>query len=250
VAQDSQRRALHAAGDPAFPRPVGDWTQHQCPVDVLKNLRPENWPAVSAALARRRAASTLAGDGPGLSSRPDQHPGERPGLAGAAGARGPGGDLVSELFHAYAVGLVRLAVMLVGDQPSAEDIVQEAFLGLYRALPRLRDTAAALPYLRTAVVNGSRTVLRARRRARLRGAQHDPPVWSAEAAVMAGEDRRAVLTAVAALPRRAREVLALRYYLDLTDHEIAALLRVSRGTVSSTASRALAALARELKEEL
>jgi RNA polymerase sigma-70 factor (sigma-E family) len=186
--------------------------------------------------------------------------GDRPGLhhgqaaaehaAATVADQKPGDNLVSALFRAHAVGLVRLAVLLVGDQPSAEDIVQEAFLGLYRAMPRLRDESNALPYLRTAVVNGSRTVLRARRRASLRGVQHDPPVWSAEAAAIADEDRRAVLTAVAALPRRAREVLALRYYLDLPDPEIAAILEVSRGTVSSTASRALAALARELKEEL
>jgi RNA polymerase sigma-70 factor (sigma-E family) len=149
----------------------------------------------------------------------------------------------------HAVGLVRLALLLVGDQQSAEDVVQDAFIGLLRAVPGLRDQAKALPYLRTAVVNGSRSVLRARRRARLRRVQHEPPVWSAEAAALAGEDRRAVLTAVAALPRRAREVLALRYYLDLPDQEIAAILGVSRGTVSSTVSRALASLARDLQEE-
>jgi len=67
---------------------------------------------------------------------------------------------------------------------------------------------------------------------------------------MAGEDRRVVLAAIARLPRRAREVLALRYYLNLPDHEIASVLGVSRGTVSSTASRGLATLARNLKEEL
>jgi RNA polymerase sigma factor (sigma-70 family) len=67
---------------------------------------------------------------------------------------------------------------------------------------------------------------------------------------MAGEDRRSVMTAVGRLPRRAREVLILRYYMDLPDQEIAAALGVSRGTVSSTASRALAALTRQLKEEL
>lgn len=65
---------------------------------------------------------------------------------------------------------------------------------------------------------------------------------------MIGEDRQAVLAAVGRLPRRAREVLVLRYYLDLSDQEIAAALGVSRGTVSSTASRGLAALARDLKE--
>jgi RNA polymerase sigma factor (sigma-70 family) len=63
---------------------------------------------------------------------------------------------------------------------------------------------------------------------------------------MAGEDRREVLRAVARLPRRQREVLVLRYYLNLSDREIAADLGVTRGTVASTASRALTALGREL----
>ena len=158
-------------------------------------------------------------------------------------------QLVSDLFRAHALGLIRVAVLLTGDQPSAEDVVQDAFIGLYRALPRIRDQAKVLPYLRTSVINGARSVLRARKRAALRRIPHEPPVWSAESAAMAGEDRRAVLTAVARLPRRAREVLALRYYLDLPDHEIAAALGVSRGTVSSTASRALTTLGRDLREE-
>jgi RNA polymerase sigma-70 factor (sigma-E family) len=158
-------------------------------------------------------------------------------------------QMLSELHRAHALRLIRVATLLLGDQPSAEDVVQDAFLGLYRALPGLRDAGKALPYLRTAVVNGCRSVMRTRRRALTRPVPYDPPVWSAESAAMAGEDRREVLAAVARLPRRAREVLALRYYLDLTDTEIAAALQVSRGTVSSTASRALATLARELKEE-
>jgi RNA polymerase sigma factor (sigma-70 family) len=159
------------------------------------------------------------------------------------------GDLISGLFRAHAIALVRVATLLLGDQQSAEDVVQDALFGLYRGLPGLRDRSKALPYLRASVINGSRSVLRARKRAALRGVQHDPPVWSAESAAMAGEDRKALLAAVATLPRRAREVLALRYYLGLNDHEIAAALGISRATVSSTASRALAKLARELKEE-
>ena len=159
-------------------------------------------------------------------------------------------EVVGDLFRAHAVALVRLAVLLLGDQPSAEDVVQDAFLRLYRGLPQLRDTDKALHYLRVSVVNGSRSALRARRRALLRRVNHEPPVWSAESAAMAGEDRRVVLAAIARLPRRAREVLALRYYLNLPDHEIASVLGVSRGTVSSTASRGLATLARNLKEEL
>jgi RNA polymerase sigma-70 factor (sigma-E family) len=173
-----------------------------------------------------------------------------PAAAGPAVADAAGGDLVDGLFRAHAVALVRLALLLLGDQSSAEDVVQDAFFGLYRSLPRLRDRSKALPYLRASVINGSRSVLRARKRAVLRGVHHEPAVWSAESAAMVGEDRKALLAAVARLPRRAREVLALRYYLDLADHEIAAALGVSRATVSSTASRALAALGRELQEEL
>jgi RNA polymerase sigma-70 factor (sigma-E family) len=162
----------------------------------------------------------------------------------------PAEELVDGLFRAHAVTLVRVATLLLGDQPSAEDVVQDAFLQLYRSLPGLRDPGKAVGYLRVSVVNGSRSVLRARRRALVRRVQYQPAVWSAESAAMAGEDHRAVLAAVSRLPRRTREVLALRYYLNLADDEIAGVLGVSRGTVSSTASRGLAALGRELKEEL
>jgi RNA polymerase sigma-70 factor (sigma-E family) len=161
----------------------------------------------------------------------------------------PAAQAIDDLYRAHAVGLVRFALMLVGDQTTAEDVVQEAFLGLYRGWHRVRDPGSVLGYLRTAVLNGCRTVQRGRRRARLLRVPHDPPVWSAEAAAMDGEDRRAVLAAVARLSLRQREVLALKYYLDLGEQEIARLLGVSRGTVSSTGSRALAALARELRGE-
>jgi RNA polymerase sigma factor (sigma-70 family) len=160
----------------------------------------------------------------------------------------PAAELIASLYREHAVTLIRIALLLLGDQPSAEDVVQDSFLGLQRGLSRLRDPAKALPYLRASVVNGCRTVHRSRSRARQRRVQHDPPVWSAESAAIASEDRRAVLAAVASLPERAREVLALRYYLDLPDAEIAGLLHVSRSTVSSTASRALVTLARKLEE--
>jgi RNA polymerase sigma-70 factor (sigma-E family) len=158
-------------------------------------------------------------------------------------------EFIRQLHDAHALQLVRLAVLLVGDRPSAEDVVQDAFVGLYRALHRLRDRASALPYLRAAVVNGSRSVLRGRRRAAARLLPPEPPAWSAEAAALAGEERREVLAAVARLPRRSREVLVLRYYLGLSGGEIAEALGISRGTVSSTASRALTTLARELEEK-
>jgi RNA polymerase sigma factor (sigma-70 family) len=120
---------------------------------------------------------------------------------------------VAALFRAHGLGLVRMALMLTGDQATAEDVVQDAFLGLHRTMPGLRDQDKALGYLRASVLNGCRSVHRARKRALLRRVEADPPVWSAEAAVMAKHDRREVLAAVARLPVRAREVLALRYYL-------------------------------------
>jgi RNA polymerase sigma-70 factor (sigma-E family) len=159
-------------------------------------------------------------------------------------------DFVASLFRAHGLALFRVALLLIGDQASAEDVVQDAFLGFHRAVPGLRDKDKALAYLRASVVNGCRSVQRSRRRAWLRGVEHEPPVGSAESAVMAEEDRRAVLAAVARLPVRAREVLALRYYLDLPHEEIAAILGIRRSTVTSTVSRALATLGRDLKEEL
>jgi RNA polymerase sigma-70 factor (sigma-E family) len=159
------------------------------------------------------------------------------------------------LYRAHAIGMIRLALMLVGDQATAEDVVQDSFVGLFRGWSRLRDPGHALQYLRTSVVNGCRSVQRSRRTGWLRGEPRErpeppePPVWSAEAAAIASEDQREVLAAVARLPRRQREVLALRYYAGLADSEIAAVLRVSRGTVSSTASRALSALARQLRAD-
>jgi RNA polymerase sigma factor (sigma-70 family) len=125
--------------------------------------------------------------------------------AGPAPPPDPGGhdprEAVDDLFRQHADGLVRFALMLVGDQATAEDVVQEAFLGLYRAWDRVRDPDAVLGYLRTAVVNGARSVHRRRGRARLLRVPHDQPVWSAEAAAMDSEDRRAVLAASVVLPR-------------------------------------------------
>jgi RNA polymerase sigma factor (sigma-70 family) len=159
-------------------------------------------------------------------------------------------DLVSRLFRAHGVALVRTAVLLLGDQASAEDVVQDVFARLQRTPGRLSAIDNHVSYLRKAVINGCRSAHRSRLRARLLRVPHEPPVWSAEAAMLAGEDRRAVLAAVARLTCRQREVLVLRYYAELADHEIAAALQVSRGTVSSTMSRALGALARELREDL
>jgi RNA polymerase sigma-70 factor (sigma-E family) len=159
----------------------------------------------------------------------------------------PPDELISELYQAHGLGLVRMARLLLRNQQAAEDVVQDVFLNLHRALPRLRDRGQMLPYLQACVTNGCRSAMRRHLRGLRRPVLHEIAADSAESAAILTEQRREVLDAVARLPRRSREVLVLRYYLDLTTAEIAATLGVSEGTVRSTASRALAALTRELK---
>jgi RNA polymerase sigma-70 factor (sigma-E family) len=157
----------------------------------------------------------------------------------------PGAPLtLSDLYRDHRMRMVRLAVLLVDDPSTAEDVVQEAFTGLHRHWSGLRDEAAAIGYLRTAVVNGSRSVLRRRRTARDYVPPHQANARSAESLAMLSAEHQAVVDALSTLPRRQREVLVLRYYGGLSEAEIADATGISRGTVKSTASRALDAVAK------
>ena len=165
--------------------------------------------------------------------------------------RADAGPLVTALYQAHAVGLIRLAVVMLGDRPAAEDVVQEAFCGLYRRWDHLEDPGNALRYLRSSVLNGCRSVLRNRGRLPFRlGPDPSRPdsVESAESTALVGEEHRAVLAALRKLPDRQREVLVLRFYLELSVAEIAQSMGISQGTVKSTVSRALVALGRVLGE--
>ena len=158
------------------------------------------------------------------------------------------------LYRQHHVELVRLAVLLVQDQPTAEDTVQDVFVRLQARRGRLGREGEELPYIRACVLNGCRSVLRRRRIAARVGAAvafaADLAVWeSAESEVIRSEERRQVLVALAGLPARRREVLVLRYYLGLSEAEIAATLGISNGSVKSAAARGLAALARALGKE-
>jgi RNA polymerase sigma-70 factor (sigma-E family) len=157
---------------------------------------------------------------------------------------------VTALYQAHALGLVRLAVLMTGDQPTAEDVVQDAFLGLYRRWPALKDPDRALAYARSSVLNGCRMVHRAKSRHDNLTLAAPDDIESAEATALLGEANREVLRALRLLPARQREAVALRYYLDMTEDQAAQAMRVSKGTVKSATSRGLAALARLLKEEL
>jgi RNA polymerase sigma-70 factor (sigma-E family) len=160
-------------------------------------------------------------------------------------APAPVGPLTLEdLYRQHRMRLVRLALLLVDEPATAEDVVQEAFTGLHRNWGNLRDAKAALGYLRTAVVNGSRSVLRRRKTARDYTPPHAVNARSAESLAMLTAEHQAVVAALSQLPPRQREVLVLRYYGDLSEAEIAEATGISKGTVKSTASRALDALQR------
>jgi RNA polymerase sigma-70 factor (sigma-E family) len=164
-----------------------------------------------------------------------------------AGAR----QQVTALFEAHALGLVKFAKVMLGDQSIAEDVVQDAFVGMYRKWPSLQDKDKALGYLRMSVLNGCRTAHRNRTR-RDRALLLVPGaggVVSAEESALVGEANREALAALRALPARQREAVVLRHYLGLTEEEAAHVMKIARGTVKSATSRGLSTLARILKEE-
>lgn len=156
---------------------------------------------------------------------------------------------VSALYQTHSLTLVKLAVLMVGDQPTAEDVVQDAFLGLYRRWWALHDVDKALGYLRSSVLNGCRAIHRIRYRRQAVTVGPPDSMASAEAEAMLGESHREVLAALRRLPTRQREAVVLRYYLDMTEEQTARTMGVSRGTVKSTTARGLDALARLLKAE-
>ena len=156
-------------------------------------------------------------------------------------------EALEQLYAAHWRQLVRLSVLLVRDQGTAEEVVQDAFVAVHARWSRLRDPDRALAYLRQAVVNRSRSALRHRAVV----ARHAATVRLADSADPTPDsDRRAaVLAAMRALPDRQREVLALRYYLDLSEADIADTLGISRGAVKSHASRGAATLRSLLQED-
>jgi RNA polymerase sigma-70 factor (sigma-E family) len=156
---------------------------------------------------------------------------------------------VLELYAEHYRSLVRLAAVLVRDTPVAKEIVQEAFVAMHGAWPRLRDEQKALAYLRQAVVHKSRSVLRNRvvvgpslqkRSPDRPGAAHDAPV---------ALERDSVRATLRDLPDRQREAIVLRYYADLSEEEIAAAMGISRGAVRSHTSRGMSALRAALERD-
>jgi RNA polymerase sigma-70 factor (sigma-E family) len=147
-----------------------------------------------------------------------------------------------ELYLAHYRSLVRIATMLLRDGGAAEEVTQDAFVAMHRAWPRLRDNDKALAYLRQSVVNRSRSLIRHRVVAGKHIMPMDVDAPGAEEAAFAVLERSDLVTALRRLPTRQREVLVLRYYADLSEAEIAKIMRISRGAVKSHASRGIASL--------
>lgn len=153
-------------------------------------------------------------------------------------------EALEQLYAAHWRSLVRLATLLVRDVGTAEEVTQDAFVAMHGRWGRLREPDRALAYLRQSVVNRSRSVLRHRAVVVRHAAREAPPPAApgADAGLGHADRRTAVLGALAALPERQREVIALRHYAELSEAEIAEALGISRGAVKSHASRAAAAL--------
>jgi RNA polymerase sigma-70 factor (sigma-E family) len=156
---------------------------------------------------------------------------------------------VTELYHAHYRALVRLAMLLVRDVATAEEVVQDSFVAMHGGWRRLRDSEKALSYLRQSVVNRSRSVLRHRMVVDRNAPKPAPDMPSAEHGAIAALERSAVVGALRTLPTRQREAIVLRYYADLSEAQIASAMGISRGAVKSHTARAMTALRGVLEGE-
>jgi RNA polymerase sigma factor (sigma-70 family) len=150
-----------------------------------------------------------------------------------------------ELVYAYQGIAFRTAYVLAGNSADAEEAAQDGFVKAWRALGRFRDGAPFRPWLLQIVANEARNRRRsAGRRAHLalRAATEHPSgdaAPSPEAALLSTEQREGLLAAVNELPEDQRSVITLRYFVGLSEQEVAETLDLPTGTVKSRTSRAL-----------
>jgi RNA polymerase sigma-70 factor (sigma-E family) len=203
-------------------------------------------------LERRSRITRPSGRDPGSRARTaeaaEAAAGTRAGTDSPSGAHVQKVRDIADLYAQRRLDMVRLAVLLVDDLPTAEDVVQDAFTALCRRhSTRLDGLDEPAGYLRTSVINAARSVLRRRRTARAHVPEPRDPLPAADHDILTRERHQEVLAALSRLRPRQREVLVLRYWSDLSETEIAESLGLPRGTVKSTASRALDALRRQLE---
>jgi RNA polymerase sigma-70 factor (sigma-E family) len=148
----------------------------------------------------------------------------------------------TELYTLHYRKLVRSAWLLVRDEPTAEEVVQDAFVSVNEAWHQLKDADKALAYVRQAVVNRSRSVLRHQVVIEKYQQAAPPDMPSAEYGALVSLEQAAVVAALQRLSARQREAMVLRFYADLPEGAIAEAMGISRGAVKSHMARGMAAL--------
>ncbi|WP_436775579.1 SigE family RNA polymerase sigma factor [Yinghuangia sp. YIM S09857] len=145
-----------------------------------------------------------------------------------------------EFVQARWARLVRTAYLLTGDHGEAEDLAQNTLVRVYAAWHRVRSADSPDAYLRRMLVNTNAARFRKKRITQLLGAEA-PDRGEADSTDRIGQ-RDALMRALAQLPTRQRAAVVLRYWDDLPETEVAAILGCSVGTVKSQASKGLAKL--------
>ncbi len=149
-------------------------------------------------------------------------------------------DEFASYMQARQASLLRTAYLLTGDRPTAEDLVQTAFAKLYLSWDKVRDRGSLDGYVRRIVVNEHNSLWR-RAWKRREVASEVMPERPHHDSYDGGADGE-LWDLVQTLPRKARAVVVLRYYEEMSEAEVAETLGISVGTVKSQASRALATL--------
>lgn len=155
---------------------------------------------------------------------------------------------IASLHREHYRDLVRLAGLLLHDRGASEEVVQDAFVQLHLRWRRLRDPEKAAAWLRSVVLNGVRSRLRHLEVRRRHQAEPHRSHESAEDTALADDRRDRVVAALRTLPVRQREAVVLRYYLDLSEAQMAEAMGVSAGSVKTHLHRGLAALQAQLGE--
>ena len=158
-------------------------------------------------------------------------------------------EFVEAIYQAEVTSLVRLARIFTDDRNGAEDIVQEAFIRLFNASDRIVDRSKSVAYVRSIVLN----LARDHNRRGLMSLRHQDAMIDRrdpeqpDEQVTRDESQAEILEALAALSPRQRDCLVLRYYLELSETEIAGTLQISPNSVKTHCRSGLAALAMSLE---
>ncbi|MEE8375094.1 MAG: sigma-70 family RNA polymerase sigma factor [Acidimicrobiia bacterium] len=159
--------------------------------------------------------------------------------------------LVAQLFDEEGTALVRLARLFTDDRNAAEDLVQEAFIRLHKSAHRIHNPEKAAPYLRSIVINLARDHNR-RGLMSLRHQEAAPAGTDADAPedrLLLDEEQTLLLDEVRVLSPRQRDCIFLRFYLELSEREIADVLSISPNSVKTHCRRGLASLRKTIGDE-